>query len=125
MLAVVLVHRVVYLYRSVYDGARVHDNERLRWQFRGALAFQHQHKGRRVAAHAVRRAAKQLLHVIDAASCRGFKKEQAAAISSAASNRHFDRTWLIGRGCGDGGGGGWLHSSSLISKLASATDRTD
>ena len=86
---------------------------------KGALAFQHQHKLRGVAAHAVRRAAKQLLHVTNADICRGFKKEQAAAIAFAAPNRHFDRR------CGGGGGGGWLHSSGLISKSARAIERID
>ncbi len=62
----------------MYDGMLVNKTERLmRWKLKGALAFQHQYNGRRVAAQAVGRAAKQLPHVTDAAICRGLKKERA------------------------------------------------
>ena len=69
----------------------------------GALAFQHQHKRRRVAAHAVRRAAKQLLHVCNRATSRSFNNDRACAIAAGAPNRHLDR---IGRNNGWSASGG-------------------
>jgi len=88
----------------------------------GALAFQHQHKRRRVAAHAVGWAAKQLFHVRNRRTTnRSLSNEHSCAIAAGAPNRQFD---CINNGwCAVGGGGKRLHSTIAISSAARATGR--
>jgi hypothetical protein len=90
----------------------------------GSLAFQHQRECRRVAAGAVGRAAKQLLHVSNRATGRSHDRENACAVAARASHHHFDG---VRRNCGAGTAGGCtggqrLHSPSIISSAAKAAD---
>ncbi len=81
---------------------------------RPCLSAPTQASTRRSAAHAVRRAAKQLLHVCNGATGRSLNNDRACAIAAGAPNRHLDR---IGRNNGwyaAGGGGRRLHSTIAI-----------
>jgi hypothetical protein len=89
----------------------------------GALAFQHQHEHRRVAAHAVRRAAKQLLHVRNRDTGRSLYNDRACAIAAGAPDRHLDRIGRNNGWCAAGGGGRRLHSTIAISSAARAAER--
>jgi hypothetical protein len=74
-----------------------------------ALAFQHQLKRRRVAAHAVGRQAEQPLHVSNRAARRRLDNKQASAIAARGSNRHLNCIRRENRACSVGGGGRLLH----------------
>jgi hypothetical protein len=81
------------------------------------LAFQHQNKRRRVAAHAMGRAAKQLLHVSNLASGRHVNNNDACSVAERASNCRFDcikRDNRQRRACG---GGRRLHSAMAIVRV--------
>ncbi len=83
-----------------------------------ALAFQHQLKRRRVAAHAVGRQAEQPLHVGNRAARWRLDDKHAAAIAARASNRHLDGSRSENGACSAGGGGRLLHGTIAISRAA-------
>jgi len=86
----------------------------------GALAFQRQHKRRRVAAHAVGRAAKQLLQVRNRATGRSLNNDRTCDIAAPAPNRHSDGSRRNNGSCAAGGGGRRLHSTIAISSGCAA-----